>query len=51
MSNSEKIETVTRQHQGNGKYITVDGVKTFYLDVGTGPVVSCIHGVPTSSFL
>ncbi len=29
----------------------VDGLKTFYLDAGIGPVVFCIHGVPTSSFL
>ncbi len=51
MSDSEKIEALIRQHESNGKYITVDGIKTFYLDTGNGPVVFCIHGVPTSSFL
>lgn len=38
-------------HQSNGKTISVNGVNTFYFDVGSGPVVFCIHGVPTSSFL
>lgn len=38
-------------HESTGRYVTLDGVKTFYLDVGSGPVVFCIHGVPTSSFL
>jgi len=51
MSDSEKIEALIRQHESNGKYITVEGIKTFYLDTGNGPVVFCIHGVPTSSFL
>lgn len=51
MRSSDKIEAIIHLHESNGKYITVDGVKTFYLDSGTGPVVFCIHGVPTSSFL
>jgi len=51
MSDSEKTEALVQQHESNGKYITVDGIKTFYLDMGSGPVVFCIHGVPTSSFL
>lgn len=51
MSTKEMVDAVIRQHESNGKYIVVDGVKTFYLDAGSGPVVFCIHGVPTSSFL
>lgn len=51
MYNSEKAEALIRQHESNGKYITIDGIKTFYLDSGNGPIVFCIHGVPTSSFL
>ena len=51
MSDSEKIEALIRQHESNGKYMSIDGIKTFYLDTGNGPVVFCIHGVPTSSFL
>lgn len=48
---STETESIIRQHEAKGKYITVDGVSTFYLDAGAGPVVFCIHGVPTSSFL
>jgi pimeloyl-ACP methyl ester carboxylesterase len=48
---SKKTDAIIKEHEANGKYITIDGVKTFYLDVGTGPIVFCIHGVPTSSFL
>ena len=51
MSDKEKVDAIVRDHESNGKYITVDGIKTFYLDAGNGPVVFCIHGVPTSSFL
>ncbi len=51
MSTEAKAEALIRQHESNGKYISIDGIKTFYLDTGKGPVVFCIHGVPTSSFL
>ena len=51
MSTEEKEDAIIRQHESGGKYITVEDVKTFYLDAGSGPVVFCIHGVPTSSFL
>lgn len=50
MSNKE-TETIIAQHEAKGKYVTIDGIKTFYLDQGNGPIVFCIHGVPTSSFL
>lgn len=48
---SAEAEAIINQHAASGKYITVDSIKTFYLEAGTGPVVFCIHGVPTSSFL
>jgi len=48
---SNNAELVIKEHEANGKYITIDGIKTFYLDTGSGPIVFCIHGVPTSSFL
>lgn len=51
MYNKEETKKIIKQHEANGKYVDVDGIKTFYLDAGTGPVVFCIHGVPTSSFL
>jgi pimeloyl-ACP methyl ester carboxylesterase len=49
MSNEENA--IISRHESNGNYVMVDGLKTFYLDAGMGPVVFCIHGVPTSSFL
>ncbi len=51
MSTKVKVDAIIRQHESGGKYIIVEDVKTFYLDAGSGPVVFCIHGVPTSSFL
>lgn len=49
---SEKsVEEVIEKHKASGKFINVDGIKTFVLDWGQGDPVFCIHGVPTSSFL
>lgn len=48
---STQTNPVISLHQSSGHYITIDGINTFYLDQGSGPVVFCIHGVPTSSFL
>jgi pimeloyl-ACP methyl ester carboxylesterase len=48
---SNEANAIISQHESNGNYVMVDGLKTFYLDAGMGPVVFCIHGVPTSSFL
>ena len=51
MSNKEQSEEIILQHEKNGNFTTVEGIRTFALDKGTGPVVFCVHGVPTSSFL
>ncbi len=48
---SNEANVIISQHESNGNYVMVDGLKTFFLDSGNGPVVFCIHGVPTSSFL
>lgn len=45
------IERIIAEHEATGRYLMVEGVKTFALDRGSGPLVFCIHGVPTSSFL
>ncbi len=47
----QSIEKVIKEHEAAGKYITVDGLRTFALSYGRGEPVLCIHGVPTSSFL
>lgn len=51
METSEKIKKIIEAHEKNGKYLEVEGVKTFALDQGEGEAVVCVHGVPTSSFL
>lgn len=51
METSENIKKVIEAHERNGKYLQVEGIKTFALDQGEGKAVVCIHGVPTSSFL
>ena len=60
MSHSS-VEQVIEEHQSSGRYIDVEGVRTFVLErepgkgpkeIGSSPeAVFCIHGVPTSSFL
>jgi pimeloyl-ACP methyl ester carboxylesterase len=45
------VEQVIEEHKASGKFITVEGLKTFVLDWGEGEAVFCIHGVPTSSYL
>lgn len=48
----ENVEKeIIQKHEKEGKYIEVDGIKTFILDKGKGETIVCIHGVPTSSFL
>ncbi len=48
---SNEANAIISQHESKGNYVMVDGLKTFFLDSGSGPVVFCVHGVPTSSFL
>jgi len=48
---SNEIQQIIKEHERAGKYLEVDGVKTFALDKGNGEVVFCVHGVPTSSYL
>lgn len=51
MDTAVSVTNVIKQHEASGKYVHVDGVKTFALDYGTGEAILCLHGVPTSSFL
>ena len=48
---SEDIQNIIEKHERSGKYLNINGVKTFALDKGSGEAVFCIHGVPTSSYL
>lgn len=51
MAEENTTQQVIARHETAGRYIQVEGLKTFVLDQGQGEVVFCIHGVPTSSFL
>ncbi|UJH91767.1 alpha/beta hydrolase [Antarcticibacterium sp. 1MA-6-2] len=48
---SRDVEKVLKEHENSGRYIEINGIKTFVLEKGSGEAVICIHGVPTSSFL
>lgn len=49
--NERTTAQVIKDHEASGKYISVDGIRTFALSYGRGEAVLCVHGVPTSSFL
>ena len=52
MSSTDRdVASVINAHRRSGKFIEIDGIKTFVTDRGAGPAVLCLHGVPTSSFL
>jgi pimeloyl-ACP methyl ester carboxylesterase len=51
MEKKDKIQNIIAAHETKGKYIEVNGLRTFLLDRGEGDAVLCVHGVPTSSFL
>lgn len=48
---SEEVQKIVSDHERSGKYLEINGIKTFVLDRGSGEAVFCVHGVPTSSFL
>ena len=51
MTDITSVEQVIEKHKASGTFLTVNGIKTFALDDGSGEAVFCLHGVPTSSFL
>jgi len=48
---SQEVGRLIREHERSGKYLEINGIRTFALDRGSGEAVFCVHGVPTSSFL
>lgn len=40
-----------KEHEAEGNYFEIEGLRTFRLDKGSGIPVLCLHGVPTSSYL
>lgn len=51
MPGEKTVSSVIAEHESSGRYISVNGLRTFALDYGRGETVLCVHGVPTSSFL
>ena len=45
------VADVIEAHRAAGREFEAAGVRSFVRDAGTGPVVVCVHGVPSSSFL
>ncbi len=46
----EPLSPVAQAWEKSGKYMTIDGHKIFYHDVGKGPVILLLHGHPSSSY-
>jgi len=46
---SKGLSPAAKAWEKTGKYMTVDGHKVFYHDVGKGPVILLLHGHPSSS--
>ena len=49
-NDSYQYETI-EQHRTQQKKIAVEGGEMAYIDIGEGPVILLVHGVPTSSWL
>lgn len=46
----EPLSDVAKAWEKSGSYMTIDGHKIFYHDVGKGPVILLLHGHPSSSY-
>ena len=49
-ADKEPLSPVAGAWGKSGKYMTIDGHKIFYHDVGEGPVILLLHGHPSSSY-
>lgn len=47
---TETLSPVAQKWKESGKYMTIDGHRIFYHDVGKGPVILLLHGHPSSSY-
>ena len=45
----EALSAAARTWEQSGDYMTIDGHRVFYHDVGDGPVILLFHGHPSSS--
>ena len=49
MKKYKGLSSAAKAWEKTGKYMTIDGHKVFYHDVGKGPVILLLHGHPSSS--
>ncbi len=48
-TDAEMLSDAAKAWEQTGSYMTVDGHRVFYHDVGEGPVILLLHGHPSSS--
>ncbi len=46
---TSSLSSAAKAWEATGEYMTIDGRRIFYHDVGTGPVILLLHGHPSSS--
>lgn len=51
MIGSMTVDELIAEHESKGRYLEVNGIRTFVRDEGEGPAVVLLHGVPVSSWL
>jgi haloalkane dehalogenase len=49
-SGADAGRAAIEHHREAGRFFSVDGVRSFVLEQGSGPAVLCMHGLPESSF-
>lgn len=45
------VDAIISEHEAKGRYVDVDGLRTFVREEGQGDAVVLVHGVPVSGFL
>ena len=49
-ANKEPLSALAQAWEKSGSYMTIDGHRIFYHDVGKGPAILLLHGHPSSSY-
>ncbi len=50
VAQTETLSAAAQKWKESGKYMTIDGHRIFYHDVGKGPAILLLHGHPSSSY-
>lgn len=46
---SSNLSSAAQEWEASGQYMTIDGNRVFYYDIGEGPAILLLHGHPSSS--